>query len=515
MKRERAFESVLSVLCSNLDMKRGMILLYDNVSKNLYIEASVGLNNDLKNNIRYKVGEGIVGKVFKIGMPIMIPNISDDPDLVHKFDKNYDEVFSLLAVPIKEGEDIYGVMAVDKNVLDVVSYANDMDILKMISSLLASYKKKIELFEMEKRELEDEKSRLQSEVKKKYNFRGLVGISKGMQHIFETIKVVSDTRSTILLRGESGTGKEIVAKTIHYNSNRVNKPFIAVNCAAIPGELVESELFGYEKGAFTGAVSGKKGKFELADEGTIFLDEIGDMPLAAQSKLLRILQERKVERLGSIRDKKIDVRVIAASNKNIEEETKNGHFRFDLYYRLNVVSIFLPPLRKRKEDIPLLANYILRKFNKEYGKNLSFSDAAMKILLNCNFPGNIRELENCIERAVLFANDSVIERGHISCVRESFCSSHVLEEMIDYNGDNSSKNKVNAISNDKLNNDELPPREIGENEEKNKVYNDKDLVITALEDAGWVQAKAARLLNMTVRQMNYRIKKYNINMRKF
>ena len=244
-------------------------------------------------------------------------------------------------------------------------------------------------------------------------FKNIIGESPAIKRILETLKVISDLDVTVLLQGESGVGKELLARAIHQNSKRRDREFVVVNCAAIPETLLESELFGYEKGAFTGAVSEKKGKFEVAHKGTIFLDEISEIPYHLQSKLLRVLQEKEVERLGSSKTIKVDVRIIAATNRNLEEEVKKGRFREDLFYRLYVVPIKIPPLRERVEDIPLLVNHFLKLYGERYGRFLKLSPEALRILMEYSWPGNIRELENLVHRLVILCEEEVIQPKHI------------------------------------------------------------------------------------------------------
>ncbi|MBU0485686.1 MAG: sigma-54 dependent transcriptional regulator [Proteobacteria bacterium] len=266
---------------------------------------------------------------------------------------------------------------------------------------------------VELREIKDENSRLRKEIHKRFQFPDVIGESPAMQEIFRLIDKVSPTDTSILLQGESGTGKELIASTIHYQSLRKDRPIIRVNCASLPESLIESELFGYEKGAFTGATARKPGRFELADTGTIFLDEIGDLPLAVQTKLLRVLQEQTFERLGGTKTIKVDVRVITATNKELNKEVKNGNFRQDLFYRLNVVPITLPPLRQRREDIPLLIKALTTKFNDQLGTRVTFSDEAIQDLVKYDFPGNVRELQNIIERMLILAEDGTIKRNDL------------------------------------------------------------------------------------------------------
>jgi len=271
------------------------------------------------------------------------------------------------------------------------------------------------------KELRGEVSRLQGQLKSKYGFKQIIGNSKSMQDVFRSLERVVEANVTVSIRGESGTGKELLARSIHFNGLRKQKPFVAVNCAAIPESLLESELFGHEKGAFTGAIARRAGKFEQADGGTLFLDEIGDMPHSTQVKILRVLQERQFQRVGGTETVEVDVRVISATNKNLEEEMKKGNFREDLYYRINVYPIFVPPLRKRREDIPALAAFFLGKYNKEYRRKVkAILPQTLDYLMNYEWPGNVRELENILERSFLHASDGVLAAEHLPITITSF-----------------------------------------------------------------------------------------------
>lgn len=496
-------------MVDTLSMSRGFILLQDMQTGELVVEASIGVDKLPALGMRYRSDEGVVGKVFRFGVPILIPDISKEPMFLDKLGRaDEGEEVSFIAVPIVHQSKTYGVLAVDKVVSKMYSITTDVEILKMIATLMASFLYKVHYFEsqleaiqQEKSRIEEEKLKLMEEVTKKYQFEGLVGSGRLMRKVMEKIHMVTASDSAVLIRGESGTGKEVVAKTIHYNSPRSKKPFVAVNCAAIPGELIESELFGYSKGAFTGAAGEKKGKFEQADGGTIFLDEIGDMPMEAQSKLLRVLQDKVVEKLGGTKPVQVDVRILAATNKNLEAAVQAGEFRLDLYYRLNVFAIFLPPLRKRKEDIPEIAQHIIKHLSKRYGRDFSITTPAVQTLMGCNYPGNIRELENCIERAAFEAADGHIDTGDISCMRGEMCLSHIMEQGLA--GD------VPPVMPQPVKAEPEPQSELISGD-----LNDRERVVQALEKAGWVQAKAARMLGMTVRQMNYRIKKYGIDIKK-
>jgi len=286
---------------------------------------------------------------------------------------------------------------------------------------------------LELQSLTSENIRLKKELSSYYSAPNIIGESKAMRSIFGLLDKVSRTDSTVLILGESGTGKELIASTIHYQSSRQKKPIIRVNCAALPEELIESELFGYEKGAFTGAAARKPGRFDLADGGTIFLDEIGDLPLLTQTKILRVLEERTFERLGATQSSSVDVRIMAATNKDLEKEIEKGLFREDLYYRLNVIPVVMPPLRKRKDDIPLLIDAFARKFNDQMGTDVSFDAEAIQVLMNYSFPGNVRELLNVIERCIALASETTIKRtdlpSHIAGTRNRKTPLLTLQEV--------------------------------------------------------------------------------------
>ncbi len=309
-------------------------------------------------------------------------------------------------------------------------------------------------------------------------FPNVIGSSPAMRNIFKQITKVAPTDSTVLIYGESGTGKELIAQSIYEQSARVGKPFIKINCVAIPEGLLESELFGHEKGSFTGAVAQKKGKFELADNGTIFLDEIGDMPMATQAKLLRVLQEKEFERVGGNVSIRVDVRFIAATNKDLPKLIKKGKFREDLYFRINVFSIVLPPLRDRREDIPLLASFFLSKQE----KNVTLSSGALQLLIGYTWPGNIRELKNVIEQASVLAEKDIIEPHHLpDAITGQTPSIDIFSNGNDINLD-----------------------------EKLAIM-EKEMIIHALKKSGGIQVKAAEILKINQRSLWHRIKKYHID----
>jgi len=339
---------------------------------------------------------------------------------------------------------------------------------------------------LEKTQLMEENLRLRQEVESRYKFRNLVGASRPMQEVFDLIRKIAPTKANILVLGESGTGKELAAKAIHYNSDRGDKPMVTVNCGAIPSELLESELFGHLKGSFTGAYHDKRGLFETAHQGTIFLDEIGEMPLHIQVKLLRAIQEKTFKPVGGVKDKSVDVRVIAASNRDLQEAIKQGIFREDLYYRLNVIQIRMPPLRERMDDIPLLVEHFINRFSEEIGKEVSgISEKAMNILREHDWPGNIRELENTIERAISLAYSDTIMP------------------------DNLPDKLVSEKSEPPLSSGFSIPEE-GMEMEKYMEELEKTLVLEALQRSGGVKKRAAELLGISFRSFRYRLEKLGI-----
>lgn len=466
----------LKVLSDILEMQRATITLYDPDTNTLQIAVAYGLTEEQIAKGKYRVGEGIVGRVFQTGEPMIVPNIGKEPLFLNRTGARLQkDNISFLCVPLKI-EEVLGVFSVDRIFSSEIDLEEDIRVLNIIATLIAQYLKLYQLFNKERAE----KEKLTLELKKKYSLQNVIGISDKMQEVFKTALKAAKTKATILLIGESGTGKELIAKAIHFESDRSKGPFLAINCAAIPENLLEAELFGYEKGAFTGALVSKPGKFELANGGTIFLDEIGDLPLSLQAKLLRVIQDKTFERIGGTKSIKVDVRIIAATNKNLEEMVKSGAFREDLYFRLNVIPIFLPPLRERKEDIPLLIDHFLKKFNKEYGKNITISKPAMEKLINYSWPGNVRELENTIERLVILAEGDEI----------------TLQDLPFYIRQEGEMKTVGINLKDSL------PTQLELLEKK--------AIEEALKACNYNQTKAAKMLGLTKRQINYKIKKYGL-----
>lgn len=471
---------VMKVLSEYLDMKRGTLALRSNGE--VSIIAAHGMSEEEIRRGRYRLGEGIIGRVAKHGSPIVIPNIGDEPLFLNKTGARKmirKENVAFLCVPVKFKDEVLGVLSVDRLFgSKTISFEEDLRLLKIIASLIAQSVRLLREVEKEREAFLEEKESLTLQLKTRYSVANIVGQSDRMQEVFEAVHRVSPSKANVLLRGESGTGKELVAKAIHYMSQRAKGPFIKFNCASIPEGLLESELFGHEKGAFTGAMTMRKGRFELADGGTIFLDEIGDLPLTLQPKILRVLQEREFERVGGEKTMKVDVRLIAATSRDLERLVEQGKFREDLYYRLNVVPLFLPALRQRKEDIAVLADYFLKRYNEENGKSVGIATDVLNLFIDYDWPGNVRELENTIERLVVMSRGKVATSDDLPL--------NMREQTV--------RAKYAVLAKDAL------PSTI-EDIERTKI-------LDALKKTGWVQAKAARLLGISPRQIGYKIQKY-------
>ena len=481
---KKSLYKVLEILSNTLGMVRGTITILNPLSNEINIEVAHGLSNTAMERVKYKVGEGITGRVIESGKAIVIPKISEEPLFLNRTASRkaaQDKDFSFICNPIKKGNQVIGAISVDKPLDTHFSLDVAQQVMAVISTMIARQVIKLETIRLEASKLREENQRLKNELKTKYRITDIIGNSNKMREVFQMISQVSKSNATVLIRGESGTGKELVANSIHYNSLREKTPFVKVNCAALPANIIESELFGHEKGAFTGAIRQKLGKFELANKGTLFLDEIGSIDLDVQVKLLRVLQEREFERVGGHKTIKTDVRIIAATNKNLENAVDEGGFRSDLYYRLNVFPIYLPPLRERKTDILLLADHFLAKYAKENSKDIRrFSTPAIDMLVGYHWPGNVRELENCIERAILLCEEGVIHSYHLPPTLQTGSESGTLPVL----------SLEDAIA--KL---------------------EYEMIIDALKNTRGNTTKAADLLKTTVRKFNYKAKRYNIDYR--
>ncbi len=403
-------EGVLGILDVEMGMSRGILTLRETDSDVFVIEASKGLTPEEKQRGQYRLGEGIIGRVAQTKQPECIRDINLEPDFLNKTrSRQKGDPLAFLCVPVIYQREVIGTISIDRPTSDPEILNQDLSFLKLVADILAEAVANIREQIEERESLMAENKQLRQQLEAHYQPHNIVGKCGAMQTVYRQIAQVADSTATVFIRGESGTGKEIIARAIHFSSSRRNNPFVAVNCAALPENLIESELFGHEKGAFSGAMKQRKGRFELANGGTIFLDEIGDISPAVQVRLLRVLQERTFERVGGSEVINVNIRVIAATRQNLEQAMEEGRFREDLFYRLNVFPIHIPPLRERRSDIVLLADHFLQKYNEAYGKNLKrISTPAINMMMSYHWPGNVRELENCIERAVLSTTDEVI-----------------------------------------------------------------------------------------------------------
>jgi len=409
------FERVLDILEARLHMARGTIMLLLPDSTELVVQAVKNGRHVVDNTLRYVKGEGIIGKVVETGTSVIIPDISVSPDFKNRLHQRIGDAerrVSFICVPVLLGTEVVGTLSVD------IPHDTGRDLpqcersLSIVATMIAGYLRSIRLVRFERELWQNENDRLRQELCEQVKPENMIGPSTVMQEVFHRIKLLSQSDTTVLIRGPSGTGKELIASAIHYGSKRSEKPFIKVNCAALSEHLIESELFGHEKGSFSGAFTRRIGRIEEADGGTLFLDEIGDFSLNTQVKLLRVIQERQFERVGSNRPCSVDIRLIAATNRDLESAITEGLFREDLYYRINVFPIRVPPLHERKEDIMPLVNHFVMEFSRKMGKYVNrVSTPAINMLMAYHWPGNVRELENCVEYAVLLSTDGVIY-GH-------------------------------------------------------------------------------------------------------
>ena len=479
---KKSLYRVLEILSNTMGMVRGTITILNPLRDEIRIEVAHGLSRAAMERGKYKVGEGITGRVIQTGKALVVPKISEEPLFLDRTATRkavHDKELSFICVPVKKGNQVVGALSVDRPYEEPYSLEDGEHLLSIIATMVAQHVINLESIQLEKEQLREENCRLRQELAKRYRVTNIIGNSNRMREVFLMISQVSKSNATALIRGESGTGKELVANAIHYNSLRAKNPFVKVNCVALPSNLIESELFGHEKGAFTGAIRQKRGKFELANKGTIFLDEIGSIGMDVQVKLLRVLQEKEFERVGGYETIKADVRIIAATNKNLEQAVEDDSFRSDLYYRLNVFPIYMPPLRERKTDVLLLADYFLEKYSKENQKDIRrFSTPAIDMLMQYHWPGNVRELENCIERAVLLCDEGVVHGYHLPPTLQT------AEES-----------------------DTVP----GTSLEDAVVNLEREMIIDALKTTRGNMAKAAHLISTTERKFAYKARKYRVD----
>ncbi len=458
--------------------------MLDPLSKRLQIVAAYGLTFEEIQRGKYRIGEGIVGRVIETGSPMFVPDIGEEPKFLNRTESRPKKRGgAFLCIPISLDSTTLGVISVDRIYTEEHGNVDDdLRVLSIVASFIGQFVKLWEHFRQTEKECGD----LRSQLKEKYSLPNIIGEAAEFQQVLKAVQKVAATDTTVLLLGESGTGKELIAQTLHYQSRRSAEPFVAVNLAALPENLIEAELFGVEKGAFTGATTRRRGRFEMADKGTIFLDEIGELPLNIQVKLLRVLQERTFERIGSSKSVSVDVRVVTATHRNLLQEIAKGCFREDLYWRLNVVPIVLPPLRHRIDDIPLLLRYYVEKFNGLFHRSVRLTETAVMYLRAYPWPGNVRELANMVERLVIMAEGEVVTEKELPINGGASTPAMPSAEML------------SCVQQDLG----------GEVEQLERMH-----IVQALKQNHGIQQKASKVLGITPRQLGYRIKKYQINLK--
>jgi Nif-specific regulatory protein len=476
---------ILRVLEERLDMRRATVMLLSPDGSELYVEAVRPSGTEPHDGARYRRGEGILGRVVETGKSLIIPSIEDEPrfqDRVHgRKDAQIDaKGWSFIALPVAIGQEIVGTLSVDLPKRDLDFLQDAERVLSIVAGLIANDIKRRRETRAEAAALEDERKRLLSEIQPAARPKNMVGDSESMRPVYSRIRQVAEADTTVLIRGESGTGKELVAAAIHYLSARSRGPFVKVNCSALSEGLLESELFGHEKGAFTSALFARAGRFEEANGGTLFLDEIGDFSPAVQVKLLRTIQEREFERVGSNKTIKVNVRLVAATNRDLEALMKTAQFRPDLYYRINVFPVFLPPLRERKDDVLALANHFSEKFAVKMNKPVRrIATSAINMLMAYHWPGNVRELENCMEHAVLLSRDGVIQGRDLPPTLQ-------MPASLRANSDGTLRSNVAQL--------------------------ERDMLVDALKRAGGNVSAAGRELGVGERMVRYKIRKFGIDL---
>jgi len=530
---ETTLSNVLGVLSSFMDMHHGIIALL-NADGLPDIAVGTGWTEETAKHHFNRLPERAVGQIVTTKMPVVIENIKKSPLFAGWWETEWghtDAMVSFIGVPIKLRDKVIGTITLDRVWDRHATFGMDQDVrfLAMIANLVGQTIRLYDVVGRDRERLMSAQRRLEKElslVGKGEHVAGvtdIIGESLTIRAVIEKISVVARSHSTVLLRGESGTGKELFARATHDLSPRRDGPFIKVNCAALPESMLESELFGHEKGAFTGALAQRKGRFELADGGTLFLDEIGEISAAFQAKLLRVLQEGEFERVGGMKTIKTNVRLVTATNKNLEEAVAKGEFRADLYYRINVVSILLPPLRSRSEDIVPLAREFLRRFNAEHGTNLTLGPQAARLLMECGFPGNVRELENCVRRTATLAKRQELAADDFAC-RHDECLSATLwrgagsAELFNILPPESTR-MTPPVTRSAEPEPVIDPASCPQVETCRSLNSEpqmeREQLIQAMEATGWVQAKAARMLKLTPRQIGYALRKHNIPIKRF
>lgn len=477
---------ILQIMERQMRVVRGMVNLFNSRTGKIFIHEALGLSPEEEARGIYDLGEGITGKVVEQGQTIVVSRVSDEPAFLNRTGSRQvvaDRELSFICVPIMRGKKVLGTISAERIYDSPGLLEQDVELLTIISGMVAQEVELYLLLHQEKPLLEQENRRLQDALKEKFRPSNILGSSKPMRDVYSLIEKIAPTKTTVLILGESGVGKELVASAIHYHSQGSSGPFIRFNCAALPETLIESELFGHEKGAFTGAVALRKGHFESSSGGTIFLDEVGELSLAIQAKLLRVLQEKIIQRVGSSVPVKVDIRILTATNRDLGQMVKDGTFREDLYYRLNVFPLLIPPLRERGSDIITLADHFVKKFSEASGKAVKrISTPAIDMLSSYHWPGNVRELENVVERAVILSDDEVIHGYNLppSLQTGSYSGTVTLGNL---------EKKLQTV--------------------------EFELLVEALKESGGNVTKAGELLGLTKRMMGIRLEKYDLDYTKF
>jgi Nif-specific regulatory protein len=537
---EMALSGVINLLASFLDMNNGLIALLDEEGETSTVVGAGWSEASAREHFE-RLPEQAVGQIVVSGMPLVVRNIAESPLFTDWSELNSGDsssTRSFVGVPIKGENRTIGTIMIERINGNSAPHALDEDVrfLTMVANLVGQTVALQTLIARDRERLMADHHRLEKELEQhsKAKHEGIdwiIGESPAIRDVVEKIQQVARCNLPVLLCGESGTGKELFARAIHEYSTRSQKPYIKLNCAALSETVLESELFGHERGAFTGAVGLRKGRFEMADGGTLFLDEIGEISAAFQAKLLRVLQEGEFERVGGSRTLKVDVRLVAATNRNLEAAVLSGQFRSDLYYRISVVPIFLPPLRERREDVGLLAVEFLRRFNQEHGVSLILSKRALEVLRACDFPGNVRELESCVRRTAALAKNSTITMEDFACSHESCLSLMMGKSMNQMHPQENGYHPLPVVS--PAPERSWPVRKIAEpsgapsgngfyksaaeetSRGEDESSSERQRLIEAMERSGWVQAKAARILGLTARQMGYALRKHNVEIKRF
>ena len=480
-----ALDCLLSYMRKEMNIERGMVSLYDRESGRIFVHRSIGLTPAEEDKGVYFMGEGITGRVVETAKPIVVARIGDEPSFLNRTESlaERDLDFSFMCVPIVRGSKVLGTISAERRYDDSWFLDKHLDVLVAMSYLLAHALELYLVENVDKVQWENRTRQLLSRIKEQFKPPNIIGTSAPMREVYSLIRKVAPTRTTVLLLGESGVGKEMIADALHYGGPVPEGPLVKFNCAALPESLVESELFGHEKGAFTGATQARKGKFEEADGGTVFLDEVGELALGAQAKLLRVLQDRQFERVGGNTSLTVSIRIIAATNRDLAEMVEEGTFRQDLYYRLNVFPIMVPPLRERGNDIVTLAEHFVARYAGETEKRItSFSTSALNMLTRHDWPGNVRELENVVHRAVILAEDETIHSHDLPLSLQS-------PPLLDGNVPNGLEARLASI--------------------------EYEMIVEALRQHRGNTTEAAKGLGLTRRTMGLRMKRFNLNYKSF